>query len=73
MRHYIFISMFVTIMTTSCDNHRSHSPNPNESEDTVSLTLNGDTKWEMDEHTRATFESMSAKANHKDGDLKRTV
>lgn len=70
MRHYLFFSVFVAIVTTSCDNHHSPGPNLNESEDIVSLTLNGDTKWEMDEHTRAAFESMSEKANHKDGDLK---
>lgn len=70
MRHYLFISIFVVFVTSSCDNHQSASPKPSGSEDTVSLTLNGDTKWKMDEHTRAAFESMSAKASHKNGDLK---
>ncbi len=70
MRIFIIILCYISLLTTACSEHHEHGDHhSHEHTDAMShdLALNGDSKWQMDEHTRTMFLSMAEKAGNYQG------
>lgn len=65
---FIYLAFFI-ILATSCDSHDQaaetghddHSDHSKMHTSTLSLSLDGESKWQMDQHTREVFAQMAGR------------